>query len=132
MPFNVASSDLQVRFPDPRKNELVLDEVLTFEDNTGRVWTAQPGQCSDGASIPRLFWSLLGHPLHGPFRRGAILHDAYYRNQPYGRTRAEIDRLLYDCLIADGAGQVRARLVYTAVYTCGWWAWRRNRKQLTH
>lgn len=33
----------------------------------------------DGASIPRLFWRVVGPPLRATYRRGALLHDAAYK-----------------------------------------------------
>jgi len=37
------------------------------------------GSQSDGASIPKLLWRVVGSPLTGPYRNQAILHDALYR-----------------------------------------------------
>lgn len=38
------------------------------------------GSLTDGASIPPVFWSLLGHPFSPPFIAYAIAHDYMYQN----------------------------------------------------
>lgn len=82
---------------------------------------------SDGASMPRLFWRLIGHPFQMQYLREAILHDWLYRTQPCSRALA--DRIFYELL----AGKVkpwRRRLIYLGLRLGGWIAWRQNRKEL--
>ena len=82
---------------------------------------------SDGASMPRLFWRLIGHPFQMQYLREAILHDWLYRTQPCSRALA--DRIFYELL----AGKVkpwRRRLIYLGLRLGGWVAWRQNRKEL--
>lgn len=82
---------------------------------------------SDGASMPRLFWRLIGHPFQMQYLREAILHDWLYRTQPC--SRAQADRIFYKLL----AGKVRGwrrRLIYLGLRLGGWIAWRQNRKEL--
>lgn len=82
---------------------------------------------SDGASMPRLFWRLIGHPFQMQYLREAILHDWLYRTQPCSRALA--DRIFYELL----AGKVkpwRRKLIYMGLRLGGWVAWRQNRKEL--
>lgn len=82
---------------------------------------------SDGASMPRLFWRLIGHPFQMQYLREAILHDWLYRTQPCSRALA--DRIFYELL----AGKVkpwRRKLIYLGLRLGGWVAWRQNRKEL--
>jgi len=51
----------------------------------GILFGAPTGFVCDGASIPRFFWRLIGHPLQEPIVRAAILHDAAYAGTLYGR-----------------------------------------------
>lgn len=127
--FNRESDELDVAFL--AGDNIRLKELLTFTDPRGNApWFALPGQDSDGASIPRLFWRLLGHPFYGPFRRAAILHDAYYRNQYFEIPRSAIDRMLYDALLLDGCPQWKAVIIYATVRACGWRAWQKNAERL--
>ena len=82
---------------------------------------------SDGASMPRLFWRMIGHPFQMQYLREAILHDWLYRTQPCSRALA--DRIFYELL----AGKVkpwRRKLIYLGLRLGGWVAWRQNRKEL--
>ena len=53
--------------------ELVGD--LSYENNELRI-TAKSGLKTDGASIPKPFWRLIGSPLTGRYVKSAIIHDA--------------------------------------------------------
>ncbi len=82
---------------------------------------------SDGASMPRLFWRMIGHPFQMQYLREAILHDWLYRTQPCSRALA--DRIFYELL----AGKVkpwRRKLIYLGLRLGGWVAWRQNRKEM--
>ncbi len=35
---------------------------------------------TDGASIPRFFWRIVGHPMTASYVRAAVIHDAGYAN----------------------------------------------------
>lgn len=76
---------------------------------------------TDGATIPRLLWWLVGHPLTPCFQGAAILHDWLYRL--HSVTRAEADALFRDKLSEDGAGWLRSRAMWAAVRAFGWLYW---------
>lgn len=60
----------------PGKDRLVrVARPFIFRDMAGRLWRVPAGFISDGASIPRVFWWLIGHPLMGDYRRAALVHD---------------------------------------------------------
>lgn len=123
--FNEDSEELDLRF-EGDSDEAELRELLWYEDPTGYIWFALPGQHTDGASIPRILWSIMGHPWKGVYRRAAILHDAYYRIQYPGITRAAIDRMLYQAIRCEGGSVPLAFLVYTGVRCGGWLTWARR------
>ena len=50
----------------------------------------------DGASIPRAFWRIVGHPLEGKYLPGALVHDFCYRTHCVSRSDA--DYLFYTLL----------------------------------
>ena len=82
---------------------------------------------SDGASMPRFFWRLIGHPFDMQYLREAILHDWLYRTQPCSRALA--DRIFY-ALLAGKVKPWRRKLIYLGLRLGGWVAWRQNRKEL--
>src|SRR5262245_43482445 len=48
-----------------------------YIDTTGKRWQAKKGLLTDGASIPSVFWSIIGHPYQGLYLRAAVIHDYY-------------------------------------------------------
>jgi hypothetical protein len=61
------------------RDEITLEEDLIFIDSRGLIWIAPTGLVYDGASIPRLFWALTGHPLQARHVPAGGLHDQAYR-----------------------------------------------------
>ena len=96
----------------------------------GKRFRVPAGFESDGASVPRLFWTTVCPPLDPRAVRAAVAHDWIYRNRPPGWTRAEADLLFLCFLIEDGLSPFRARLAYCGVRLGGWVAWNENRKRL--
>lgn len=105
-----------------------------FIDRSGRWWKIPKGFVSDGASIPRIFWSplLIGHPLMGDYRRAAIVHDfacaaltgafhlsARLNNEPpppdYFLDPRIVHRTLYDACVVDGLTRWKRWAMWRAV-----------------
>ena len=58
-------------------------------------YTVPAGFETDFASIPRAFWSLVGHPA-GQYAQAAVLHDFLYRTKAV--PRAEADRIFREAM----------------------------------
>lgn len=72
---------------------------------------------TDGASIPAIFWPIVGHPLTGDHAAAAILHDCLYRQ---GRvSRADADGIFRRALRESGVPGWRRRLLWLAVRLFG-------------
>lgn len=75
--------DLDVRFlsavsGDGQRVEMIqLLQPFGYRDSKGRDWDVPAGFLSDGASIPRELWLVLGGPFSGPYRDAAVVHDFY-------------------------------------------------------
>lgn len=100
--------------PDRR---MQLLEDFAFVDPGGLRWDAPSGHIIDGASIPRMLWSIAGDPYSGTYRRASVLHDVACdaRTQP----SKVVHRMFYDAMIADGTSQAQALEFYTAVRLFG-------------
>jgi hypothetical protein len=79
---------------------------------------------TDGASIPRMLWALLGSPFDPRLVEAATYHDAAYR---VGMHRGDADELFRLLLLANGVTPARARLLWFGVRVFGWRYWRRCR-----
>lgn len=97
-----------------------VHEPYTASSQGLRV-TVHPGYRYDGASIPRMFWRLIGGPFSGAYAPAALVHDALYETQMVSRAHA--DRVFYDLMRRCGEGRARAKLMYWGVRAGGWTGW---------
>lgn len=97
---------------------MALLEPLVFHQTRGeRVWTAPVGTYTDGASIPQIFWSVIGGPFEGKYRDAAVNHD--YECCAKQHSWPDVHRMFYDGMMARGVEHWRACLMYFAVYFFG-------------
>ena len=121
-----------------------LCDTYAFEwDAEGAIWriVIPEGFEYDGASVPRLLWSLIGISPDGLHRAAALVHDWLYRHAgelPLGSfwrddevieshwQRHQADKLFANILALSGVGRTKRRLMYLGVRLGGWMAWRSN------
>jgi hypothetical protein len=100
---------------DGRLMELV--EAYTFIDRKTKEWPVPARTQTDGASIPRALWPIIGGPFEGQYRVPAIIHDYYcsLRKETWQATHA----MFYEAMRASGCGELRAKVMYAGVYFGG-------------
>ena len=75
---------------------------------------------TDGASIPRLFWFLVGSPFAPEVIEAVTLHDYLYATPTADTTRREADEVFHALMLEREVGRARARLMLWAVRSFGW------------
>lgn len=85
----------------------------------------------DGASIPRLLWRIIGHPLFSRFWIAFVIHDYLYGNtalteQELRMSRGEVEKLFYDLLRDQGVSWLKAKAMYNAVRLAGGFFFRKS------
>ena len=87
------------------------------------------GSSYDGASIPRLFWSIIGHPLEEQFRWASYWHDRLCEESQTWSGRRFADATLLVLLDRERVAYWRRTAMWLAVrlYAWGVWSWRRRR-----
>ena len=99
---------------------------LIYRDIVHGDITAYPGAITDGASIPRLAWSIAGPPLaDSRVAKAAATHDQLYKSLGAGLTRKQCDQVFYRALRDEGTGRIKAATYYAGVRSGGWVGWRR-------
>lgn len=101
---------------------------LRFHDSRGVLWEVPAGFECDGASIPRPLWPLIGGPLDGLHRDGALIHDwLYFKSRTKGFTaalrseeRLEADLVFYEAMEARGTPYLLRQAIYRGVRVGGW------------
>lgn len=89
------------------------------------------GFTTDGGTIPRLAWPIVGHPF-GPYFIAYLRHDhrwAMTHEYP-GMSFRDTNDLLFEDLLHYGASRALAHTVYRAVQTGGAGIWRRGRRRV--
>ncbi|MCU7839770.1 MAG: DUF1353 domain-containing protein [Candidatus Thiodiazotropha sp. (ex Troendleina suluensis)] len=122
----VGRVDLSV-MPGAGRKTWQVDSPLTFIDDEYQI-TVTPGATTDGASIPRMFWRLIGGPFSGKYIAAALIHDQLYATQGYAGqfTREEVDQIFHRAMLSVGVSGWRARLMYWAVRAGGGSGWDRH------
>jgi hypothetical protein len=101
--------------PDGRNMTLVSE--LRYTDPKGEVWVAPAGSVTDGASIPRYLWSIMGGPFEGQYRNASVLHDVAYEKKK--RPWQDCDRMFYYAMRCSGVNAVEAKTMFYALYKFG-------------
>jgi len=107
----------------------VVDDY-TYERGSLRI-TVRKDFVFDGASIPRIFWSLIGAPQAGKHAHASLLHDDLYVNKILFRdgrevkiSRKEADDIMLMVMKEDGVSWWRRNAIHRAVRVGGGRAWR--------
>jgi hypothetical protein len=108
--------ELNARFLDDGRKIQLLDD-FRFLDPSDIEWKAERGFVSDGASIPRSLWTIVGGPLDGKYRRASIIHDKYCEIRT--RSWKDTHRVFYFGMRASGVSESKARTMYFAVLIGG-------------
>ena len=100
---------------DGRKMQLL--ETFTYVDPQKITWDSPKDSVIDGASIPRIAWSLIGGPFEGKYRNASVIHDVAcdLALRPW----EEVHEAFYNAMRAGGVGVMKAKIMYGAVYHFG-------------
>lgn len=101
---------------------------LSYTTNKGVIHTVPVGFTTDGASIPRIFWSFIGSPFTGLYRRAALIHDYLYYSQT--TTRLYADRIFLQGMKGLGVSWWKRKVMYFAVRGFASGIWKRHAKKI--
>lgn len=101
----------------PNRLVRVIDDFTFTQALDGTVWEAPAGSLVNGASIPRVLWTLVGSPFTGDYVYASIVHDVACdtRRRPWRATHY----MFYQACLAGGTRPGRAKLMYLAVRNFG-------------
>src|SRR5579863_2218818 len=99
--------------PLPDGINMKVLEAYSYTDASGHALSAQPGFVTDGASIPRALWSIVGSPFTGKYVGAAVIHDVGCEAHKY--SWQVTDRMFYDAMLDLGVGEHLAKLMYYGV-----------------
>lgn len=110
---------LDVRFLSTKSGDGQLVEMVqlltpfSYKDSKGILWEVPAGFLSDGASIPRDLWPLLGGPYSGPYRDAAVVHDFYCWTKT--RKWEDVHEVFLEAAINRGTSVTLAQTMYAGI-----------------
>jgi len=117
------SGPVKTQWNDDGVNMTVI-ETISYTDPQGRIWYAEEGLVTDGATIPQELWSLFGSPFTGAYRVAAVFHDAAYSDP--GVLKADADHMLYQAMLELKCPLWQADAIYSGVKDFASLAFTRN------
>jgi hypothetical protein len=102
----------QVEFQPNGRNVKLLADLIFYDPQETR-WSVPAGAVVDGASIPSVFWPVIGGPFEGKYRDASIIHDWFCDKRT--RTWQATHRVFYDGMLVSGVSQRKAKVMYFAV-----------------
>lgn len=116
IPHGTFNGELILRPLDDGRDMQVMQD-FSYTDWQGHKLIATAGFVSDGATIPRAVWSLVGGPWDGPYRKAAVVHDVGCRNHKY--TWRDTHRLFLEAMLDSGVTRSLALTMYWGVLVGG-------------
>lgn len=107
---------LDIRMAPDGRSALLLSS-FEFIDKQGKKWVAPKGVTVNGASIPHVFWSIVGSPWTGRYREASVVHDYFCVTRT--ETWQTVHRLFYEAMLANGVNEIQAKIMYAAVFRFG-------------
>ncbi len=96
---------------------LKLLEDFIYLDPRDKAWLAKKEAVVDGASIPRIFWTLVGGPLEGKYRNASVVHDTACDEKK--EKWEDVHFMFYEACRCGGMDEYEAKVLYWAVYHGG-------------
>lgn len=103
--------------PEPDGRNMTVVDKFSYTDWEGHTLVALPGFVSDGATIPRVAWTVLGGPWDGKYRKAAVIHDVGCVSHKYSWKIT--DRLFYEAMLDSEVEKPVALTMYYAVLVGG-------------
>lgn len=100
---------------DDRKMQLISE--FSFIDESSMRWSVPKNWVVDGASIPKVFWALIGSPFVGDYRKASVVHD-YYCDVKTAAWQ-DVHKMFYHASLASGVSLIKSKVMYSAVYVGG-------------
>lgn len=99
--------------PNYTHRNMRLLRSVSFKSKTGKIWRVPRGAVINGASIPRVFWTPVGSPYVGRYRRASVIHDYYCAigTEP----QRDVHRIFWEAMLFDKLNPSKARVMYLAV-----------------
>lgn len=101
-----------------------LRKISYYTNDKNTLYTIPSGFHTDFASIPRILWTIVGHPA-GKYAQAAVLHDYLYKIGALDRKQADL--LFLEAMEVLKVRYSQRYALYWGVRIGGWAAWNSHR-----
>ncbi|WP_158228866.1 DUF1353 domain-containing protein [Chitinimonas sp. BJB300] len=101
----------------PNGRDMKLTQPFAYISPGDTRWEAPEGSVVDGASIPRIAWTMIGGPFEGKYREASVIHDVACVQK--SRIWQQVHRAFYTAMRASGVDATKAKIMYAAVIYFG-------------
>lgn len=114
------------KYPFINKRDLTVRIVYHKDHDRTHEFTIPKGFCFDGASIPRLFWRVIGAPTDNSFLIAAMVHDYLCEHHALIMNDRELSTEVFNALLETSkVGKFKRFLMKTSVdifqkFFCDW------------
>lgn len=115
-----------LKIEEVRKGRLwkTLDSFTYVASGNQRIQVPE-GFKTDGASIPRIFWTIVGHPM-SRYAQAAVVHDYLYHIRQF--TRARSDEVFLEAMEDLKVPFYKRYPMWLYVRSFGWVPWNKYKK----
>lgn len=96
-----------------KTREMRLLEDFAFKGPDCKVWSVPKNAVVDGASIPQIFWTVIGGPFEGRYRDASVVHDYYCKVKT--EPSEAVHEMFYYAMLANGVDSNKAGVMFYAV-----------------
>lgn len=111
----------------PFLNTKDLEVTIRYED-TIHKFTVPKGYCWDGATIPSIFWHLIGSKTQPEFLIASMIHDVLCENHHYVNNNRYLSSIVFKSLLLEaGVSNIKANVMFFAVDNFQRLLWRKHK-----
>lgn len=114
---------MKIQLNSNNNEAILLDDFIA--ETLKYKFKIKKGFVFDGASIPKLFWNVIGSPFTGKYKEAALVHDALYASEYF--KRKECDDIFLDLMERADVGYFKRYTMYWAVRIGGDMVWSKHR-----
>lgn len=113
---------------------VITTKEISYTTDEGITHTVEEGFISDGGSIPRILWPIIGSPFVGHYRKSVLVHDKFYATQRDDEgnkiTREYADKVFLDAMKDEEVPSWKRHAMYRGIRIYSWIIWKRHAKKL--
>ena len=114
------------KLPDGKFLLLTTFEYFVGSEDSSESIVVPSGLISDGASIPKFLWTVIGHPMD-KYAQAAFLHDWICRERLYSRKRC--DQIFLEAMGVLKVSKIKRTIMYWGLRIFGWYMWNKGDKK---